>query len=48
MGERTGVYMFCLGNLSEGDHLENTDVDGSITLRWIFRKWDVGAWTGLS
>jgi len=20
-------------------------VDG-ITLRWIFRKWDVGAWTG--
>jgi hypothetical protein len=21
-------------------------VDGRIILRWIFRKWDVGAWTG--
>jgi hypothetical protein len=23
-------------------------VDGSIILRWIFKKWDVGIWTGLS
>jgi len=22
------------------------DVDGRIILRWIFRKWDVGVWTG--
>jgi hypothetical protein len=22
-------------------------VDGRIILRWIFRKWDVGVWTGL-
>jgi hypothetical protein len=22
--------------------------DGRIVLRWIFRKWDVGVWTGLS
>jgi len=22
------------------------DVDGMITLRWIFREWNVGAWTG--
>ena len=22
-------------------------VDGRIILIWIFRKWDVGAWTGL-
>ena len=21
-------------------------VDGRIILRWIFRKWDVGVWTG--
>jgi hypothetical protein len=21
--------------------------DGRIILRWIFRKWDVGVWTGL-
>jgi hypothetical protein len=24
------------------------DVDGRIILRRIFRKWDVGVWTGLS
>jgi hypothetical protein len=23
-------------------------VDGRIILRWIFRKWDVGVWTGSS
>jgi hypothetical protein len=27
--------------------LEDPGVDGRITLRWIFRKWDMGAWTGL-
>ena len=25
-----------------------TSVDGRIILRWIFRKWDVGVWTGSS
>jgi len=29
-------------------HLEDPDVDGRIILRWIFRKWDVGVWTGSS
>jgi hypothetical protein len=28
--------------------LEESDVDGKITLRWIRRKWDVGLWTGSS
>jgi len=37
---------FRLGNLREGDHLEDTGVDGRIILRWIFRKWVVRAWTG--
>ena len=23
-------------------------LDGKIILRWIFRKWDVGVWTGSS
>jgi hypothetical protein len=27
-------------------HLEDPDVDGRIILRWIFKKWDVEAWTG--
>jgi hypothetical protein len=26
-------------NQRERDHLEDTGVDGSIILRWIFRKW---------
>ena len=24
------------------------DIDGRIILRWIFRKWDMGVWTGSS
>jgi hypothetical protein len=35
------------GNLRERDHLEGPDIDGRILLRWIFRKWDRGVWTGL-
>jgi len=37
---------FWWGNLRERDHLEDQDVDGRAILRWIFRKWDVGASTG--
>jgi hypothetical protein len=29
------------------DHWGDPGVDGRIILRWIFRKWDVGVWTGL-
>jgi len=29
-------------------HLRASSVDGRIILRWIFRKWDVGTWTGSS
>jgi len=35
---------FWLGNLRERD----PGVDGRIILRWIFRKRDVGVWTGSS
>ena len=27
--------------------MEDPDVDGRIILRWIFREWGVGVWTGL-
>jgi len=30
------------GELRERDHWGDPGVDGSIILRWIFRKWDVG------
>jgi hypothetical protein len=28
--------------------LVDPGVDGSIIIRWIFRKWDFGVWIGLS
>jgi hypothetical protein len=34
---------FRRGNLREREYLEYPGVDGRIILRWIFRKWDVGA-----
>ena len=37
---------FWLENLRERDHLGERGVDGRIILRWIFRKWDVGVWSG--
>jgi len=27
--------------------LQDLGIDRRIILRWIIRKWDVGAWTGL-
>jgi hypothetical protein len=30
-------------NLRERDNLEDPCIDERIILRWIFRKWDVGA-----
>jgi len=35
-----------VGNLRERDNLGDPGVDGRIILRRIFRKWDVGVWTG--
>jgi hypothetical protein len=44
---REEVYTgFWWGNLWKRDHLG--DLDGRTTLRWLFRKWGVGTWTGSS
>jgi hypothetical protein len=33
--------------LRESDHWGDSGVDGMIILRWFFKKWVVGVWTGL-
>jgi len=33
-------------NLRGRDNLKDPGIDGRVILRWIFRKWDVGVWTG--
>jgi hypothetical protein len=35
------------GNTRDRDHLEDLTIDGRILLKWIFKKWDEDAWTGL-
>jgi hypothetical protein len=46
-GEERGVYRVLVGKPEGKNHWRDPDVDGRIILRWIFRKWDVGIWTGL-
>jgi hypothetical protein len=48
MEKRRGVYRVLVGNLRKGDHLGDPGVDGRIILRRIFKKYDVGVWTGTS
>jgi len=48
MGRGEACTGYWWGNLREGDHLGHSDTDGKIILSWIFRKWDVGKWTGSS
>ena len=48
MGRGKAYAGFWWRHLRERDHLEDPGVDGRIILRWIFRKWDVGVWTGSS
>jgi len=48
MEERRRCTGFWWVNLRERDHLGDPSSDGRIILRWIFRKWDVGLWTGSS
>ena len=47
VGEKRGVHRVLVRSLRERVYLEDPGIDGRIILRLIFRKWDVGAWTGL-
>jgi hypothetical protein len=47
-GEGRGVYRVLVGNPEGRSHWGDPGVDGRIILRRIFRKWDVGVWTGMS
>jgi hypothetical protein len=38
MGERRGSYRALVGNLREGDHMEDPGVDGKKILKWIFER----------
>ena len=48
MGRRQVYTEFWWGDLRETDHLKDPNIDGTIILKLIFKKWDVGAWTGLN
>jgi len=48
MGREEVYTGFWWGDMRERDHLGDPGVDGRIILRWIYKKWDVGVWTGSS
>jgi hypothetical protein len=41
-GEGRGVYRVLVGKPRERDHCGDPGIDGSIILRRIYRKWNVG------
>jgi hypothetical protein len=48
MREGRGVYRVWWGNLRKRDHLGDPGVNGRRIIRRIFKKWDLGTWTGSS
>jgi hypothetical protein len=46
MGRGEGYTRFWWGNQRVRGHFGDPSIDCRIILRWIFRKWNVGVWTG--
>ena len=46
MGESRGVYRVLVRKPEGKRPLGRTGHNGRIILRWIFREWNVGVWTG--
>jgi hypothetical protein len=42
IGDRRDLYSVLVGDLREGDHLEDLGVDGRIILKWMFKTWHGG------
>ena len=45
--ERRGVYRIFVGNTDGTRPLGCPSIGERVKLNWIFKKWDVEAWTGL-
>jgi hypothetical protein len=41
-GDRRGAYRVLVGDLREGDHLEDLRVGGRLILKWVFKTWHRG------
>jgi hypothetical protein len=48
MGEERGVHRVLVGKPDGKSHLGDTDIDGRIILRWIFKKLERVVGTGWS
>jgi hypothetical protein len=46
MGEGRGAYRVLVGKPEGKRPLGDLGINGKIVVRWIFRKWYVGLWTG--
>jgi len=48
MGERRGIYRVLVVKPEGKKPLWRPSIDGRVTLRWIFSKWNMGVRTGSS